>query len=491
MATTPDVRTEARPLEGFSELIIGPLPRRSQPGRPLGVVFALCDAGIILCAGAMAYKLQQVLQPGDSSLVHPDYLRLIGLLLCYAVLALVCKASQGLYAANTLHSAQISRVRTLKSIVLASMLFILVLFLSEQRPISAGLLTLTMFFSLSGILTMQHALQSQNLKRIERGIGTQHVLIVGAGEIALGFRRYLETHRFLGKTFCGFVDSAFQAGPDCLGTPADLPYLITKHFIDEVYFTPEIDRELIMEIATKAKEAGVSVKVVPDLYDGLALGASVTHIGNVPVLELSNQPAPAFELWLKRCMDLVLAIAGLAISLPFMAVAALAIKLDSPGPVIYAAWRVGRKGRRFRCYKFRTMVSEADQIKDYLRHMNERNGATFKIANDPRITRVGRLLRKYSIDELPQFFNVVRGDMSIVGPRPHPVDDFQQYQLTDLRRLDVLPGITGLWQVNARHDPSFEKNVLLDLEYIQNWTIWLDLKIILKTVPEVLRGAGR
>ena len=490
MATTPDVRSESRQLECFSDLLVGPLPRRSQSGRPLGIVFALCDGFIILCAGTLAWKLEELLQPGDPSLLHPDYVRLFGLLLCYAVLALVCKASQGLYASDILHSAQISRVRTLKSIVLASMLFILVLFLSEQRPISAGLLTLTMFLGLSGILTMQHALQSQNLKRIERGIGTQHVLIVGSGEIGLAFRRYLDTHHFLGKTFCGFVD-AVHSCPDWLGTPADLPSLITRHFIDEIYFTPEIDRGLIMDVAAKAKEAGVSVKVVPDLYDGLALGASVTHIGNVPVLELSNQPAPAFELWLKRCMDLVLGSAAIVLSSPLMALAAVAIKLNSPGPVIYAAWRVGRKGRRFRCYKFRTMVSEADRLKDYLRHMNERNGATFKIANDPRITGVGRLLRKYSIDELPQFFNVLRGEMSIVGPRPHPVDDFQQYQLTDLRRLDVVPGITGLWQVNARHDPSFEKNVLLDLEYIQNWTIWLDLRMILKTIPEVLRGAGR
>lgn len=485
------MHSDARPLPGVAELVIGPLPRHRQGGRPLGILFASCDAVIILCAGVLAYKLEQLLQPNASSLTRPDYLHLFGLLLCYAVLALVCKASQGLYAANILHSAQISRVRTLKSIVLASMLFILVLFLSEQRPISAGLLALTMFLSLTGILTMQHALQSQNLKRIERGIGTQHVLIVGAGQIGIAFRHYLETHRFLGKTFCGFVDGKFQHDPDWLGTPADLPLLFTKHFIDEIYFTPDIDRSLIMEIATKAKEAGVSVKVVPDLYDGLALGASVTHIGNVPVLELSNQPTPAFELLLKRSMDVLLASVALLISAPFMILIALAIKLDSPGRVIYAAWRVGRKGRRFRCYKFRTMVSDADGMKDYLRHMNERNGATFKIANDPRITRVGRFLRKYSMDEMPQFFNVLRGEMSIVGPRPHPVDDFQQYQITDLRRLDVLPGITGLWQVNARHDPSFEKNVLLDLEYIQNWTIWLDLKIILKTLPEVFRGSGR
>ena len=136
------------------------------------------------------------------------------------------------------------------------------------------------------------------------------------------------------------------------------------------------------------------------------------------------------------------------------------------------------------------MVDGADALKNDLRHMNERNGATFKIANDPRITGVGHFLRKYSIDELPQLFNVLKGEMSIVGPRPHPVDDYNHYQLEDLRRLDVLPGVTGLWQVSARRDPSFEKNVMLDLEYIQNWNVMLDLKIVLKTIPEVFRGSG-
>ncbi len=136
------------------------------------------------------------------------------------------------------------------------------------------------------------------------------------------------------------------------------------------------------------------------------------------------------------------------------------------------------------------MVADADARKETLRHMNERNGATFKITNDPRITRFGHFLRKYSIDELPQLFNVLKGEMSIVGPRPHPVDDYNNYQLEDLRRLDVLPGVTGLWQVSARRDPSFEKNVMLDLEYIENWNVFLDLKILLRTIPEVLRGSG-
>ena len=136
------------------------------------------------------------------------------------------------------------------------------------------------------------------------------------------------------------------------------------------------------------------------------------------------------------------------------------------------------------------MVTNADALKDKLRHLNERQGAFFKIANDPRLTRVGRFLRKYSLDELPQLLNVLKGDMSLVGPRPHPEDDYEQYDLEHLRRLDVTPGITGLWQVSARWDPSFEKNMAFDLEYIANWDFWLDLKILLRTLPAVFKGSG-
>jgi exopolysaccharide biosynthesis polyprenyl glycosylphosphotransferase len=216
----------------------------------------------------------------------------------------------------------------------------------------------------------------------------------------------------------------------------------------------------------------------------------MAYIGSVPVLELNRQPIPALGLFLKRIMDLSIGVVTLVVTAPVLLLAAIAIKIDSPGPALYRAWRVGRKGRKFRCYKFRTMVADADARKNGLMHMNERNGATFKIADDPRITRLGRFLRRYSIDELPQLLNVLKGDMSIVGPRPHPEDDFKRYDLAHFRRLDVTPGLTGLWQVTARSDPSFEKNVLLDLEYIENWDVLLDLKILIKTIPEVLGGSG-
>ena len=472
------------------QLVIKPLNRPQQAGFGPGAVFAFFDAVIIAGSGLLAHALYVSWFDHAGRFFQNGYhFRLISFLACYALLTLLCNAAQNLYAAAVLHSAQISRLRTIKSLALSSLLTVMLFSLSGEVAVPPLLLAWTTAFSLGGLLTLRYAMQRHNLNRIERGLGVQHVLIVGAGPIGQAFQEYLQAHRSLGKVFCGFV-SEQPARQRWLGRPRDLPRLLREHFVDEVYFTPDADRELIMNVAMQARQEGVSVKVVPDLFNGLALGASVAHIGNVPVLELNQQPIPAVGLLMKRLLDLSVATLLTILTAPVMLVAAIAIKLDTPGPVLYAAWRVGQKGRRFRCFKFRTMSVDADDHKERLRCRNERNGATFKISNDPRITRSGRFLRRYSIDELPQLINVFRGEMSMVGPRPHPVDDYAQYQLTDLRRLDVLPGITGQWQVSARTDPSFERNVTLDLDYIQNWTVWRDLKILLRTVPEVLRGAG-
>jgi lipopolysaccharide/colanic/teichoic acid biosynthesis glycosyltransferase len=205
---------------------------------------------------------------------------------------------------------------------------------------------------------------------------------------------------------------------------------------------------------------------------------------------LRARPVLITGLLVKRIMDLLLSAIGVLLLWPFLLAIALAVKLESAGPVIYASHRAGKKGQKFVCYKFRTMVDGADGLKDFLRQFNERQDPFFKIADDPRVTRLGRFLRKYSLDELPQLWNVLKGDMSLVGPRPHPVDDYARYRPEDHRRLDVKPGITGLWQVIARTDPSFETCMTLDLEYVKNWSLMLDFRILMWTAPAVLAGAG-
>jgi len=203
-----------------------------------------------------------------------------------------------------------------------------------------------------------------------------------------------------------------------------------------------------------------------------------------------HRPWPEWPLTIKRIADVIVSAAGLVALSPLLLIIAAVVWLDSPGPVFYRGVRVGHKGQKFNCCKFRTMVLQADLAKADLRARNEREGAFFKIAKDPRITRAGQVLRRYSLDELPQLWNVLCGEMSLVGPRPHPPDDVERYRVEQLQRLDVVPGITGLWQVTARRDPSFERSVSLDVEYIQTWSLGLDLRILWKTIPAVFQGGG-
>ncbi len=192
----------------------------------------------------------------------------------------------------------------------------------------------------------------------------------------------------------------------------------------------------------------------------------------------------------KRAVDASLATAALAVLVPVMTLIALGVWLGSPGPALYCGWRAGKNGSPFRCYKFRTMVQGANEQKEELLSQNQRKGPCFKLVGDPRITRFGQWLRRYSLDELPQLWNVVRGEMSLVGPRPHPLDDVARYEPADLGRLAVTPGITGLWQVEARQDPSFAKNMALDLAYIEHWTLGMELTIVRRTLRAVVSGTG-
>jgi len=360
------------------------------------------------------------------------------------------------------------------------------------RPIvivSAGLLNL---LTLTGWRLLKRAMAG---RRYAAGGGTRNVLIVGAGRVGRAIAQFLEENKHLGCEVHGFLDEKHRSDVRVLGRIDALSQVARAHFIDEVVITISSPRELVSEAVAQARRNRLDVKVVPDMYqdfsDGPSTGAVVERMGEYPVLVLHREPVGALGSLVKRALDIVLASLTLVFLSPLFLAIAAAIKFDSRGPVLYRSPRLGKKGRSFACLKFRTMVPEADLLKSKLRHLNERQGPFFKLADDPRITRVGRWLRRYSLDELPQFWNVLSGDMSLVGPRPHPIDDCAQYRLDQLRRLDVTPGITGLWQITSRRDPSFDKNMLLDLEYIKNWSPWRDIKILLKTLPVVLKADGQ
>lgn len=325
--------------------------------------------------------------------------------------------------------------------------------------------------------------------RVERDLAIARVLVVGTGKTGKAFASYLDRSKHLGYKVVGFLDSELQGSSALLGTLDDFRRVVREHFVDEVFITRTTDRMLVARILEEAAAVSTTVKVVEESYHG-ARPELVSRLGRFHVLELHRSEAPVLGLFLKRFLDLVLGTALLIIVLPVCGLIALAIRLDSPGKCLYWSRRVSLKGRIFNCCKFRTMVDNADALRGELEHLNERERILFKISNDPRITRVGRLLRKYSLDELPQLLNVIGGDMSLVGPRPPLAEEYSQYSPDERERLLVKPGITGLWQVTSRQDPSFESYMRADLKYIRNWSLLLDVEILLKTIPVVFKGTG-
>jgi len=355
--------------------------------------------------------------------------------------------------------------------------------------VSAGLLNL---LTLSGWLVLKRALRQ---RRCATGKGTRNVLIVGAGRAGDAIARFLTENKHLGYEVHGFLDERQSVDVRVLGRIDSLSQVARAHFIDEIFIAISSPSDLVSEVIAEARRNRLDVKIVPDLYENPSelpnSRVAIERIGKYPVLVVHREPVRALGLLVKRILDIILASLILILSLPVFFTIAVAIRLSSGAPVLYRSERLGKKGRSFACLKFRTMVTEADVLKSKLRDLNERQGPFFKLSDDPRITAVGRWLRKYSLDELPQFWNVLRGDMSLVGPRPHPVDDCAGYRLEHLRRLDVTPGITGLWQISSRRDPSFDKSVSLDLEYIENWSPWRDIKILLRTLPVILKADGQ
>ena len=314
------------------------------------------------------------------------------------------------------------------------------------------------------------------------------VVIVGANPLGEQLARELGGQ----YQVVGYVDN----GSDLVG-PSELPLLgpiaqldgcVEAYAVDEVIIAlPASRREQVGRILARGFHRRVQVKVVPDLSDVLPRHFEVHHVGGRPYIGF----APAAKVsWLKRAIDLALGGLCLLVMLPLFGAVALAIKLDSPGPVFYRQQRVGKNGRPFWMLKFRSMRQDADRLLEALRVRNEASGPLFKMRRDPRITRVGRVLRRWSLDELPQLFNVLRGDMSLVGPRPPIPAEVEAYEDWQHGRLRAVPGITGLWQVSGRSEVPFHDMVRLDLHYVRNWSLGLDLMILLRTIPAVLTSRG-
>lgn len=324
------------------------------------------------------------------------------------------------------------------------------------------------------------------------------VLVVGTGHEAVAFARTVRTQAPFNNRLIGYLTVPGEEGgiPDAqpvIGTLDQIDEVLDNHTIDEVVFAvPAIEQVMLEEPLRHCDERGVEVLLTmpPDVpKHGQVEVAKVTGYDH-PMIGMRRTPTAQGSLVLKRMLDLFGVSIGLIFVAPILIGAAIAIRWESKGPVLFKQVRSGRNSRRFVMYKFRSMVVDAEAKKKELMHLNEMGGPVFKIKRDPRITRVGRFIRKTSIDELPQLFNVLFGDMSLVGPRPALPSEVEQYEAWQRRRLSVKPGITGLWQVSGRNHIDFDEWMELDLSYIDNWTLTLDVKILLKTVGVVLFQKG-
>ncbi|MBZ5608033.1 MAG: sugar transferase [Acidobacteriia bacterium] len=330
---------------------------------------------------------------------------------------------------------------------------------------------------------------------VRREFGTAHyVMVVGSGENARHLGEALERSSDYGIRLMGFLDD--EPGQITLAETyprhalSELPELLRRHVIDEIIFAVDSRRLSEMEeVFLLCDEVGVRTRVVVDFFPHVNSQVYLDRLGVTPLLTFSAAPHDEIRLLAKRISDFVLAAAALILLLPFMLLIALAIRLTSPGPAIFRQVRCGLNGRRFVFYKFRSMCNNAEELKASLMHLSAKSTA-FKIPNDPRQTVVGRFLRKFSIDEWPQLWNVLKGDMSLVGPRPAVPEEVELYKTWQRRRLRMRPGLTCLWAVSGRDALDFDTWMKMDMQYIDTWSLALDWKIILRTIPRVLTGRG-
>ncbi|MCS7246584.1 MAG: undecaprenyl-phosphate glucose phosphotransferase [Thermomicrobium sp.] len=335
----------------------------------------------------------------------------------------------------------------------------------------------------------------------ERGV--DRVVIIGSGPAARRIMQYLYNHPRLGYRVLGYIDlvppdETLALGtergvvqPPFLGTLDEAVALFRATQVDEVIVAlPPAHHDRVLEIVEQCRELDIAFSLVPDLFELALDRVQISEVAGLPLIGIKESALQGWNWWIKRTMDLLIASTVLVLTAPLMLLIAIAIKLDSPGPVLFRQTRIGKGGKPFTLYKFRSMVDGAHKQQEALRRSTGRSALLFKLRDDPRVTRVGRILRRTSLDELPQFFNVLKGEMSVVGPRPPVPEEVAEYQSWHLQRLLVTPGLTGLWQVNGRSDLSFDEMVRLDLYYVENWSPWLDLKVMLRTVPVVLTGRG-
>jgi len=321
------------------------------------------------------------------------------------------------------------------------------------------------------------------------GFIKNHVLIVGAGRVGRELGNQILQSDIKKNHFIGYLDD-LKSGPNILGKSSDLENVLQQRRVDVIYITIPSERKIIESMLHTVYKYDVDIRIIPEMFDRMATVFAFRNDLEYPCLQIVKTPLRGMNIIIKRLADIFGSITMLFLLAPLFLALSILIKFDSRGTIFYKQQRVGKNGIPFRMVKFRSMYQEADVRKGSLLQVNEATGPVFKLRNDPRITRIGRFLRKYSLDELPQLWNVLKGEMSLVGPRPPLPEEVEKYTDYHWRRMDVLPGMTGLWQVSGRSDLDFDKWIDLDIYYIERWSFSLEIKILIKTIPVVIKGTG-
>ena len=417
-------------------------------------------------------------------------------LVAYAALWPFVLWTQGLYRHRARLTVRGEVGDVLRAVTIFAAIILSLLFASKSSD--ASRLVLIILFPMLALGALATRLMLRRTLMILRtsGRNTRYLLVLGTTPQSQAFADMVEGHPTLGLEVIGHLtESAGQRSHvtrPTLGTLDQIEDILHARVVDEVAVClPVNEWSRIDEIVYLCEEEGKIVRVPMYLLGHAITTGKVEEFGGVPIYSFLSGPDRALGLLAKRVLDIVGGAIAAIILTPVMLAISAWIALDSAGPVTFRQPRVGLHGRTFEVWKFRTMVADAEERLDDLRDQNEINGNAFKMTNDPRVTRAGRWLRRTSLDELPQLMNVLRGEMSLVGPRPPLASEVAGYDVWHRRRLSMRPGMTGLWQVSARHEPDFDRWVESDLEYIDRWSFWLDLKIIAMTVPAVLAGEGR
>ena len=405
-----------------------------------------------------------------------------------------------LYNSRRLSSRRQEALDVLRATSLSTLILILAAIIFSIQMANT-LFIFTFWFTSSAITVLSRLLLRNVLEWIRlRGRNLRYMLIVGTNQRAIQFAKYIESQRGLGYQILGFVDEEwegtgeFRKNGHKLATDfAGFPAYLGNNVVDEVIIALPMKShyQRASRIVSQCEEQGVICRYLSELFNARLAHLKPVHFEDKTLVSHYSAAFDPISLFIKRVVDIASSLILLISLAPVFLVVSLLIKRDSPGPVFFIQDRVGLGKRRFRLYKFRTMIADAEQRMKAIERLNEVSGPVFKIKDDPRITRTGKFLRKTSIDELPQLINVLKGDMSLVGPRPLPVRDYNGFNEDwHHSRFSVRPGITCLWQVNGRSNVSFEKWMELDMKYIDNWSLFLDFKILLKTIPSVLKASG-